>query len=248
MFKQFQVGFLIAPIPQRHYVKRVKTYSLSVDTTLIQNMVNQPDSLFECSVTVLVKQIIVNDIVPASQVHQIISNGNEDVDKLVVNCPGNRFDECMGWKNLHISCFVSRAYQMLWDQVLNDIDLMCTNDIEMLRNGVENKFKTRLYTCIHIVNRTRSQKSVCTRYHLHYGRKCLVCHWYDMIERYYKKLIELELIYGSYWDRYQEAVPNLCSHFNIMKKTMVDWEAEKDNEKTLKERKQWRETKENNMK
>ena len=58
----------------------------------------QPDSLTVCSINTLVKQIIVTEIVPPSHVHQILPAGIEDdIERLIVNCTGNRFDVCMGW-------------------------------------------------------------------------------------------------------------------------------------------------------
>ena len=138
----------------------------------------QPESLTVCSIYALVKQIIVTEKVPPSHVHQILPAGIEDdIERLIVNCPGNRFDVCTGWQNFHVSCFVSRAYQMLWDE-FNNMELMCRRDIEKIRNKVEQKFKSRLVSFIDLVNRTRDQRSVCARNHIRQTRKCLVCFHY----------------------------------------------------------------------
>ena len=54
-------------------------------------------------------------------VHTVILHENRDdvsIDKLEVLCPGNRFNECTGWKNFHISCYVSRAFKILCDEIL----------------------------------------------------------------------------------------------------------------------------------
>ena len=155
------------------------------DTTLLHYYYYQPESLKVCSFYALTRTIILNDIVPASCLHQILSPDERDdstIDRLVVNCPGNRFDICTGWQNFHVSCFVSRAYQMLWDKLLSGMDLMCNPEIEDIRNKVEDKFKIRLLSCIDAVNKCRDDKIVCMRYHDPYKTKCVECLYYVMLE------------------------------------------------------------------
>ena len=55
---------------------------------------------------------------------------------------------------------------------------MCDTGKEDIKNKVEEKFKIRLVSCIDAVNR-------------------LECLYHVMHERYYKKMIELEMLYAS---------------------------------------------------
>ena len=64
----------------------------------------------------------------------------------------------------HISCYVSRAFQLLCDK-LHGIDWVNSSEIEEISKIVEKKFKVRMLSIIDEVNTTRDNIEVCKRYH-----------------------------------------------------------------------------------
>ena len=69
-------------------------------------------------------------------VHTVIVHESRDdvsIDRLEVLCPGNRFNECTGWENFHISCYVSRAFKILCDEILCGMNWANSTQIEEIR-------------------------------------------------------------------------------------------------------------------
>ena len=86
----------------------------------------------------------------------------------------------------HISCYVSRAFQLLCDKVLCGIDWGNSSEIKEIREIVEKKFKVRMLSVIDEVNTTEDNMEVCKRYHNDNRKKqCLECMWHAMIEKYF---------------------------------------------------------------
>ena len=61
-----------------------------------------------------------------------------------------------------------------------------------------------------------------------------------MIERYYKKRLEVELLYGRYWDCYWLPVSaDYGMNFDLLKSTVLDWTEERENLKTVLDQQQY---------
>ena len=91
------------------------------------------------------------DLTEKYDVHRVIQHENTDdvsIDRLEVSCPGNRFNECTRWENFHISCYASRAFQILCDEVLCGMNWTNSTQIEEIREIVEKKFKVRMLSVI----------------------------------------------------------------------------------------------------
>ena len=141
-------------------------------------------------------------------VHRVIPHETRDdisIDRLEVSCPGNRFNECTGWENFHISCYASRAFQILCDEVLYGMNWANSTQIE-----------------------------VCRRFH-NEDRKspCLECIWHNMIGKYFKKRLEMELLYLDYWlgGLYGKPMKGYSKNMRNIYKAVQDWdhqECEKD--------------------
>ena len=129
------------------------------------------------------------DLTQTYDVHRVIEHKSRDdisIDRLEVSCPGNRFNECTKWEKFHISCYASRAFQMLCDKVLCGIDWANSSEIEEIREIVEKKFKVRMLSVIDEVDTTRDNIEISKRYHNDNGKKqCLECMWHTMIEKYF---------------------------------------------------------------
>ena len=162
-----------------------------------------PESLKLKCIIKLTNSIIVVDLAQTYDVHSVVEHESRDdisIAKLEVSCPGNRFNECTKWEKFHISCYVSRAFQMLCDKILYGMDWASSSEIEEIREIVEKKFKVRMLSVIDAVNTSRDNIQVCQRYHRADRKKeCLECIWHSMMEKYFKKRLEIELLYQDYW-------------------------------------------------
>ena len=102
--------------------------------------------------------------------------------------------------NFHISCYASRAFQILCDEILYGMNWANSTQIEEIREIIEKKFKVRLLSVIDEVNVTKANVEVCRRFHNEDRKKpCLECIWHTMIGKYFKKRLEIELLYRDYW-------------------------------------------------
>ena len=182
----------------------------------------------------LTKCIIVKDLSEKYDVHRVIPHETRDnisIDRLEVSCPGNRFNECTGWENFHVSCYVSRAFQILCDEVLCGMNWANSTQIEEIRELVEKKFKVRLLSVIDKVNVTKDNVEVCRRFH-NEDRKspCLECILHNMIEKYFKKRLEIELLYRDYWlltiCLYAKPMRGYSKNMTNIYKAVQDWEHE----------------------
>ena len=204
---------------------------------LLENITYTPISLKHKAICVLVKSIILRELVEKHDVHHIIEHKRRDdinINRLVVaDCPGNRFSECNKWEQFHISCYVSRAYQHLIEKVLHNLDWASEEEIEKIRFYIENKFKIRLLSVIDSVNTSRDNITVCKRYHrVNKMKECIECMFYVMMEKYYKKKLEEELLSTEYWDKYDKPIKGFCKNVEILYKAVQNWEQE-ENEKEI---------------
>ena len=154
-------------------------------------LLKSPESLkLKCTIK-LTNSIIVKDFAQTYDMHRVVEQKRRDdicIDRLEVSCPGNRFNECTKWGKFHISCYVSRAFQLLCDKVLCGIDWANSSKIKEIREIVEKKFKVRMLSVSDEVNTTRDNMEVCKRYHNDNRKKqCLECMWHAMIEKYFKR-------------------------------------------------------------
>ena len=65
----------------------------------------------------------------------------------------------------HISCYASRAFQILCDEVLCGMNWANSTQIEEIREIVEKKFKVRMLSVIDEVNITRDNVEICRIFH-----------------------------------------------------------------------------------
>ena len=114
--------------------------------------------------------------------------------------------------------------------------------IEDIREIVEKKFKVRLLSVIDEVNSTRDKIDICRRFH-NENRKspCLECIWHNMIEKYFKKRLEMELLYLDYWlgGLYAKPMKGYSRNMTNIYRAVQDLEheeCEKDIRQTNKER------------
>ena len=147
-------------------IQRVKMgdYNLPDFTELLKS----PERLQLKCIIKLTNSIIVKDLSEKYDVHRVIPHETMDdisIDRLEVSCPGNRFNECTRWENFHVSCYVSRAFQILCDEVLCGMNWTNPTQIEEIRELVEKKFKVRLLSVIDEVNVTKDNVEVCRRFH-----------------------------------------------------------------------------------
>ena len=203
------------------------------DFDLLVNVTYTPVSLKHKSICVLVKSLIVRELAEKHDVHHIIEHKRrEDINinrLVVVDCPGNRFSECNKWEQFHISCYVSRAYQMLIEKVLAGMDWASKEEVEKIRFYVENKFKIRLLSVIDSVNTSRDNITVCKRYHrVNKTKECIECMFYVMMEKYYKKKLEEELLNRDYWDKCDQPIKGFCKNMDILYKAVQNWEQEEN--------------------
>ena len=151
----------------------------------------------------LTNSIIVIDLSQKYDLHKVVEHQSRDdisIDRLEVSCPGNRFNECTKWEKFHISCYVSRAFQLLCDKILYGMGWASSSEIEEIREIVEKKFKVRMVSVIDVINTSRDNIEVCKRYHSANRKKqCLECMWHAMMEKYFKKRLEIELLFQNYW-------------------------------------------------
>ena len=106
------------------------------------------------------------DLAQKYDLHSVLEHQSRDdisIDKLEVSCPGNRFNECTNWEKFNVSCYVSRAFQMLCDKVLYRMDWASSSEIEEIREIVEKKFKVRMLSVIDAVNTSRDNIQVCKK-------------------------------------------------------------------------------------
>ena len=90
-------------------IQRVKMGDLPDFTQLLKS----PERLQLKCIIKMTNSIIVMELTEKYDVHRVIPHDSRDdisIDRLEVSCPGNRFDQCTGWENFHISCYVSRAF------------------------------------------------------------------------------------------------------------------------------------------
>ena len=150
------------------------------------------------------------DLVQKYNLHSVLEHQIRDdisIEKLEVVCPGNRFKECTKWEKFHVSCYVSRAFQMLCDKVLYGMDWASSSEIEEIREIVEKKFRVRMLFVIDAVNTSRDNIQVCKRYHgADRKKECLGCLFHAMMEKYFKKKLEIELLYQLlyHWQDYYD--------------------------------------------
>ena len=177
------------------------------------------------------------DLTEKYDVHRVIQHESRDdisIDRLEVSCPGNRFNECTKWENFHISCYASRAFQKLCDEVLCGMNWANSTQIEEIREIVEKKFKVRMLSVIDEVNITRDNVEICRRFHNEDRKKpCLECIWHTMIEKYFKKRLEIELLYRDYWlgGLYAKPIKGYSKNMKSIYKAVQEWdyeECEKD--------------------
>ena len=215
-------------------------FNLNVpDFDILINVTYSPVSLKHKAVCVLVKSLVVRELVEKHDVHHIIEHKRrEDINinrLVVVDCPGNRFSECTKWEQFHISCYVSRGFQMLCEKVLDRLDWASKAEVEKIRFYVENKFKIRLLSVIDAVNTSRDNILVCKRYHrANKTKECIECMWYVMMEKYYKKKLEDELLNRDYWDKCDMPIKGFCKNIETLYKAVQNWEQE-ENEKEIDE-------------
>ena len=84
-------------------IQRVKMGDLVPDFT---QLLKSPERLQLKCIMKMTNSIIVMELAEKYDVHTVILHENRDnvsIDKLEVLCPGNRFNECTGWENFHIS-------------------------------------------------------------------------------------------------------------------------------------------------
>ena len=113
-----------------------------------------PDRLKVICLIRITKAIIGVELADNYDCHNVLQHHRRDdinIDKLDVSCPVNRFDECTKWGKFHISCYVSRAFQMLCDK-LSKVECASDEEIERMSEIVENRFKIRLLSVIDQVN------------------------------------------------------------------------------------------------
>ena len=221
--------------------RRVKMGDLPDFTKLLKS----PERLQLKCIIKITNSIIVMDLAHKYDVHAVILHETRNdifIDKLEVECPGNRFEECTGWENFHISCYVSRAFQILCDEVLCGMNWANPTQIEEIRGLVEKKFKVRLLSVVDEVNTTKDNVEVCRRFH-NEDRKspCLECIWHNMIEKYFKKRLEMELLYLDYWlgGLYAKPMKGYSRNMTNIYRAVQDLEheeCEKDIRQTNKER------------
>ena len=130
---------------------------------------------------------------------------------------------------LHISCYVSRAFQILCDEILCGMKWANSTQIEEIRELVEKKFKVKLLSVIDEVNSTKDKVEICRRFH-NEDRKspCLECIWHNKIEKYFKKRLEMELLYLDYWlgSLYAKPMKGYSRNMTNIYKAVQDWEHE----------------------
>ena len=109
-----------------------------------------------------------------------------------------------------------------------------STQIEEIRELVEKKFKVRLLSVIDEVNTTKDNVEVCRRFH-NEDRKspCLECIWHNMIGKYFKKRLEMELLYLDYClgGLYGKPMQGYSKNMRNIYKAVQDWdhqECEKD--------------------
>ena len=209
-------------------IQRVKMGDLPDFTQLLKS----PERLqFKC-IMKMTNSIIVMELTKKYDVHTVITHESRDdvsIDRLEVLCPGNRFDQCTGWENFHISCYVSRAFKILCDEILCGMKWANSTQIEEIRELVEKKFKVRLLSVIDEVNAAKDKVEICRRFH-HEDRTspCLECIWHNMIEKYFKKRLEMELLYLDYWlgGLYAKPLKGYSRNMTNIYKAVQDWEHE----------------------
>ena len=200
-------------------------------------LLKSPERLQLKCIIKMTNSIIVMELAEKYDVHRVIPHETRDdisIDRLEVSCPGNRFNECTGWENFHVSCYVSRAFQILCDEVLCGMNWANSTQIEEIRELVEKKFKVRLLSVIDEVNTTKDNVEVCRRFH-NEDRKspCLECIWHNMIGKYFKKRLEMELLCLDYWlgGLYGKPMKGYSKNMRNIYKAVQDWdhqECEKD--------------------
>ena len=211
-------------------IQRVKMsdYNLPDFTELLKS----PERLQLKCIIKLTNCIIVKDLSEKYDVHRVIPHETRDnisIDRLEVSCPGNRFNKCTRWENFHVSCYVSRAFQILCDEVLCRMNWANSTQIEEIRELVEKKIKVRLLSVIDKVNVTKDNVEVCRRFHNEDGKSpCLECIWHNMIEKYFKKRFEIELLYRDYWlgGFYAKPLKGHSKNMTNIYKAVQDWEHE----------------------
>ena len=88
---------------------------------------------------------------------------------------------------------------------------------------------------IDAVNTSKDNIAVCKRYHrVHKTKECIECIFHGMMEQYYKKKLEDELLNREYWDKCDQPILGMCKHMNTFYKAVQNWEQE-ENEKEIDE-------------
>ena len=187
-----------------------------------------PDSLKIICIIKITKAIIVSDLAENCHIETLTehsSRGDLRIHRLLVICPGDRFGVCTQWQNFHISCFVSRAFHLLCQKLLFDLDWASTTEIEQIWKIVEDRFKIRLLSVIDAVNTCRDNRLVCERYHrVDRTKECLECLFHMMMERYYKKRLEFELLGSQYWFKHDRPMKGYFKPFELLHKAVQEWE------------------------
>ena len=104
-----------------------------------------PDSLKIICIIKITKAIIVSDLAENCHIETLTEHrtrGDLHIHRLLVICPGDRFGVCTQWQNFHISCFVSRAFYLICQKLLFDLDWARTTEIEEIRKIVEDRLKS----------------------------------------------------------------------------------------------------------
>ena len=189
-----------------------------------------PESLNLKCIIKLTKSIIVTDLAQHFNVHMITEHKTREdliINRLEVSCQGNRFAVCTDWQNFHVSCFASRAFQMLCDKVLFGIDWVNSTELEDLRKTVEDKFKIRLLSTIDGVNTCKDNRLVCARFHKpERRRECFECFTMQCWKNTSRRNWLLELIYDDYWNKHDLPMRRYFKAFETLYKAIQDWEYE----------------------
>ena len=91
------------------------------------------------------------------------------------------------------------------------------------------------------VNITRDNVEVCKRYHNENRKKqYLECMWHTMIEKYFKKRLEIEVLYRDYWlgGLYAKPMKGYSKNMKSIYKAVQEWdyeECEKDIKQVVEE-------------
>ena len=111
-------------------------------------------------------------------------------------------------------------------------------------------FKKKDYRAKHVNNHTFFTCDICKRKiregsrPVHLMRCKPETEAQKTVKKLHQKRLELELLYGRYWDCYWLTVSaDSGMNFDLLKSTVLDWTEERENLKTVLDQKQYREKK-----